>query len=240
MDQRAERLLLQRRHAGIELVSTGVVRASRPRVDPVRSRELHVIDGRNGAPDVDRRLGRSGVGDGIDQLDIRRQREWDPHETVLAKIAEVVGAVAIDPKIIRVYRAEQRIVGVRIPSTAQLKDSEPGLDIGGRELEMARRHVAVGAGTAVRAQPVKLAVEERAVAPDDGVARFAVAVGWHLYRLGPGLKRRDGWGEPRTAGPDRQREQDDQKACGEQESWFQSSAPQRVERRQRRRTALSS
>ena len=58
IDQRAERLLLQRRHAGIELVSTGVVRASGPRVDAVRSCELHVVDGRNRAPDVDERLAR--------------------------------------------------------------------------------------------------------------------------------------------------------------------------------------
>jgi hypothetical protein len=97
---------------------------------------------------------------------------------------------------------------------------------------MARRHVAVGAGAPVRAQTVKPAVEERAVAPDDGVARFAAAVGWHLQRFGSGLKRRDRWGEPRTAGPDRQREEDEQKTCGEQESWFQSGAPQRIERRQ--------
>ena len=164
IDQRAERLLLQRRHAGIELVSTGVVRASGPRVDAVRSRELHVIDGRNRAPDVDERLGRRGVGAGIDQLDVRRQRECDPDETVLAEIAEVAGALAVDPEIIRVYRPEQRIVGVRIPSAAQFEKSEPGLDIRRRELEMARRHVAVGAGAPVRAQTVKPAVEERAVA----------------------------------------------------------------------------
>jgi hypothetical protein len=76
------------------------------------------------------------------------------------------------------------------------------------------------------------------VPPDNGVARFAVAVGWQLYRLGSRVKRRDSWGELRTAGPD-QRE-DEQKACGEQESWFHGDAPQRVGRRQRSRTALSS
>ena len=125
------------------------------------------------------------IGDGIDQLDVRRQRERDPDETVLAEIAEVPGALAVDPEIIRVYRPEQRIVGVRIPSAAQFEKPEPRLDIGGRELEMVRRHVAVGAGAPVRAQTIELAVEERAMAPDDGVARFAAAVGWHLHAIRP-------------------------------------------------------
>src|SRR5438132_6440444 len=113
------------------LVSAVVVLAAGQWVDTVRSREFNVIDGRNRAPDVDERLARWCVGDGIDQLDVRRQRECDPDETVLAEIAEIAGALAVGPEIIRVYRSEQRIVGVRIPSAAQLKESEPGLDIGG-------------------------------------------------------------------------------------------------------------
>jgi hypothetical protein len=93
------------------------------------------------------------LGDGIDELDIRRQWECDPDETVLPEIAEVASALAVDPEVIRVYRPEQRIVGVRIPSAAQFEKSEPGLDIRGRKLEMVARHVAIGAGAPVRAQP---------------------------------------------------------------------------------------
>jgi hypothetical protein len=79
---------------------------------------------------------------------------------------------------------------------------------------------------------VKAAVEELPTAPDDGVARFAAAVGWHLYRFGAGLQRKDRWQEAGTTGPDRQREEYDEKACDEQESWLQGRPPQSLERRQ--------
>ena len=77
----------------------------------------------------------------------------DPDETVLAKIAEVAGGVAVGPEVVGIDRAKQRIVGIRIPAAAPLKQLEPRLGAGRRELEAVGRHVAVGARAAVRARP---------------------------------------------------------------------------------------
>ena len=90
----------------------------------VRSGEGHVVDRRHAPPHVHERLGRRRVGRGIDEPDVRGQREGDPDETVLAKIAEVTGVLAVGPEIIRVDRPEQRIVGVRVPPAPPLQ--EPG------------------------------------------------------------------------------------------------------------------
>ena len=108
--------------------------------------------------------------------DVRRQREGDPDEAVLAKIAEVAGVVAVGPEVVGVDRPEQRIVGVGIPLAPALQELEPRLDVGRRQLEVVGRHVAVGAGAAVAAQAIQLPVEERAQAARDGVAGLAAAV----------------------------------------------------------------
>jgi hypothetical protein len=100
-------------------------------------------------------------------------------------------------------------------------------------------HVAVGAGAPIRAQTLKFAVEERTVAPDDGVAWFTVAVGWYLPRLGSGLERRDDWAEPRAAGPDREHQENKQQSCGAQGSSFHGCSSV-SEWRQWRSTTLSS
>ena len=57
--ERPERLLLQRRHASVQLVSTERVRPARPGIDIVGSGEGHVVDRRHGSPDVHERLCRT-------------------------------------------------------------------------------------------------------------------------------------------------------------------------------------
>ena len=84
----------------------------------------------------------------------------DPDQAVLAEVAEVARVVAVDAEIVRVDRPEQRIVGVGIRSAPQLQKLEPRLHIGGRQLEMVRRHVAVGARAAVAIQPFQPPIEE--------------------------------------------------------------------------------
>ena len=99
----------------------------------------------------------------------------DPDEAVLAKVAEVTGVLAVGPEIIGIDRPEQRIIGVRIPSPPPLKQLEPRLDAGRRELEMVGGHMAVGARTAIGLQTAQPPVEERERAADDGVARLSAA-----------------------------------------------------------------
>ena len=107
------------------------------------------------------------------------------------RLLKSVGALAVGPEIVRVDRPEQRIVGPRIPSAPPLEELEPRLDARRRQLELVGRHVAVGARAPVRAQPVQAAVEERAEAADDGVARLAAAVGvLRRSTRGAGLRRR--------------------------------------------------
>ena len=109
--ERTERLLLKRRHAGVQLVSAGRVRSAWPRIDAVRAREGHVVDGGNAPPEVHERLGRRRARRGIDELDVRGQGESDPDQAVLAKVAEIARALAVRPEIVRVDRPKQGIVG---------------------------------------------------------------------------------------------------------------------------------
>jgi hypothetical protein len=55
-------------------------------------------------PYIHERLGRGRVGRRIDEPDIQRQREGNPDEAILAKIAEVIGAVAVGAEIVRIDR----------------------------------------------------------------------------------------------------------------------------------------
>ena len=174
--ERAERLLLKRRDAGVQLVAAGLVRAARPRDAIVRAGEGDIVDRRHAPPHVHERLGRRHVGRRIDEPDVRWQREGDPDEAVLAKIAEIAGALAVDPEIIRVDRPEQRIVGIGIAPPPPLEELEPRLDAGGRELEIVRRHVAVGARAPVRAQSSSLRSKNARRPRSDGVAGLAAAV----------------------------------------------------------------
>ena len=175
--ERPERLLLKRGDAAIQLVSAKLVGAAEPGTGVVGAREPDIIDGRDHPPDVgdpfrQRRL----VGRGIDQPDVCRQREADPDETVLAKIAEITGALAVGPEIIRVDRPEQRVVRIRIPLPPPLEQLESRLGACGGELEVVREHVAVGACAPVSVEPVKPAVEEREGAAHHRVARLSAAV----------------------------------------------------------------
>ena len=142
----------------------------------VRSGERDIVHRGNAPPHVDFRLRRRQVGRRIDEPDVGRQRERDPDEAVLAKIAEIAGALAVGPEVIRVDRPEQRIVGIRIPPAPPLQELKPRLHAGWRELETVRRHVTVGAGAAIRGQSIQLPVEERAEAAGDGIAGLTAAV----------------------------------------------------------------
>jgi hypothetical protein len=72
---------------GVQLISAGVVPAARRRVLTVWSCERDVINGWNGTPHVDERLGRRLVGSGSNSSDVWRQRKRDADQGVLAKIA---------------------------------------------------------------------------------------------------------------------------------------------------------
>ena len=173
--QRTKRLLLQCRDAGIQLIAAGRVRSSRPRIGAVGSRERDIVDARNRAPHVDECLRRRRVGRGIDQANELRQRKRDPDEAVLAKVAEVTRVLAVGPEIIGIDRSKQRVIGVRIPAPPPLEQLEPRFDVGRRELEMVRGHMAVGARTAVGLESAQPAVEERERAAHDGAARLPAA-----------------------------------------------------------------
>lgn len=188
--ERTERLLLERREPAVQLISTELVRAAWPRIDIVRSREGHVVHRRHAPPHVHERLGRRRVGQGIDEPDIRRQREGDPDETVLAEIAEITGALAIGPEVVCVERPKQRVVGSRIAPEPFLEELEPRLDVGGRALEIVRRHVAVHARAAVCAQAIQPPVEERPEAAQDRVAGLAAAEVSLKARFGAGVRVR--------------------------------------------------
>jgi len=116
IDQCAERLILERCHPSVQLISAGLVRTPRPGIDSVWSRQLHVIDARYRAPDVRDRLARRLVGCRIDEPDVCRQRQHDSNQAVPSKIAEVTGIVSVGAEIVGVDGAEERIIGVRIPS----------------------------------------------------------------------------------------------------------------------------
>jgi hypothetical protein len=176
IDQRAERLLLKRGHPGVELISTGAVWAAGPRVETVRSGELHIINGRNRAPDVDERFARWCVGDGINQFDVRRQRECDPDETVLAEIAEIAGVVAVGPEIVGIDRPKERVVCLRLELSTPLEGLESRLGTPGRELKTVSWHVAVGACPSVAAHTVQASIHEGAEPARNRVARLRAAI----------------------------------------------------------------
>jgi hypothetical protein len=182
--QRTERLLLKGPHTCVQLVSTEEVRTACPGIRAVWSGEGDVVDRRHHPPDVHERFGRRRVGRRIDEPHVRRQRERDPDESVLTKIAEVARVFAIGPEIIRINWPEQRVVGLWIESTEPLQQAEPRLSAGRRELELVRRHVAVGARAAVGVETSQSPIEERAKAADDRVAWFASAVEGLMLQLG--------------------------------------------------------
>jgi hypothetical protein len=175
VEERAQALLLQRRHARVQLVSTGPVGVARPRVLAVGAGQLDVVDRRHRAPDVCERLRGGRVRDRIHELHVRRQREGDAHEAVLAQVAPVGRILAVRPEIVRVDRPEERIVRVRMEPAQPLEELEAPLDVHRRELEAVGRHVAVGAGPSVARQAVRAAVEEVEEATRDRVAGLPAA-----------------------------------------------------------------
>ena len=108
-------------------------------------------------------------------LPLSGQLQDDADQAILPKVAEVAGGFVIGAKVVRIDRPEQRIVEVGIEPLQQLHQPETGLDARWRQLEMVRRHVAVGAGAPVAIQATQAAVEERQPASNDGRARLATA-----------------------------------------------------------------
>ena len=234
--QGTESLLLERRDPSVELIPARVVRPARPGVRAVRPRQRHVVDARHGAPHIHERLAREAIGGGVDEPDIGRQREDDPDQAVLAKVAVVVGALAVDPEVVGIDRPEQRVVRAAIPAAPQLQEPEPRLDAGRRQLEVIRRHVTVGARTSIPDQSARLAIEERQQAANDSIAGLAIAVARALCQgddILPGLRER----EYGTTGFDHQRRKHDETAGDEQESWLHRGSPQGSGCRQPWRTA---
>ena len=182
----AERLFLQRTDPRVKLVAAEDIRPTRPWIAAARSAECHVQHRRHAAPDVDRGVGRRLVGRGIDQPDVGRQRKDDADEAVLPQVAVVAGPIAIDQEVVGINRPEQRIIGFWIEDAQQLEQPVAELDVRRRELEGTRRHVAVGAGSPVPAEPRRSAVQKReqpASRPRRTVRRHTGAPGdWTLKR----------------------------------------------------------
>ena len=184
--KRAERLVLQRVDAAVELVAAALVRPARRTPAPAPSGPvmLDVEDRGNGAPDVGDglagRAGRCRARDrrpAIEQLDVRGQRDRDANQAVLRQVREVVRGRAVDAEVVGVDRAEQRIVDA---GRGHLR--EPRLRRRRGQLEVLGIHVAVGTRAAVAAQAgegpvveVRLAATERRV--DRRGRRRGAAVG---------------------------------------------------------------
>src|SRR5204863_2197316 len=99
----------------------------------------------------------------------------DSDQPVLAQIAEVGRRVTVGSEVVRIDRAKQRVVGIRIPAATQPKRLEPRLGAGRRELETVGWHVTVGARSPVAGQALGRPVEKRAQASYHGMARLARA-----------------------------------------------------------------
>ena len=93
-------------------------------------------------------------------LTFARQRQRDADQSVSPEGGEVGRARAVDAEVVRVDWAEQRIVGFRVESPAELERLVTSLGVCGRQLEAVGRHVAIGASAAVAAEAIHLAVNE--------------------------------------------------------------------------------
>lgn len=183
--QCAERLILQRALAGIELESTARIRPSRPGRRAARTRQFHIVDRGHGAPDIHRSLRRRLAGQRIDQFDVGRQRHHDPDQSVLPEVAEIVCLGAVGAKVVGVDGAKQRVVGARIPEPSPFQSPEPRLHAGRRQLELVMRHVTVGTGPAVALQAEQMTIGKCERSTDDGIAGLASAQIRRMVRGGP-------------------------------------------------------
>jgi hypothetical protein len=192
VDECAERLLLKRSDARIELISPELIGPAEPGViDRVWSGQRYVVHARHASPYVGDCLGGRGVCGWIDEPEVRRQREGDPDEAVFSQIAEVAGLVTVAPEVIGVDRPEERVVGVRVESAHELEQPKPRLNDGWRKLKAVDGHMAVGARASIRLEARESSVEERAAAPVHRVARFAVALTTIVWRrIFPTIPRR--------------------------------------------------
>ena len=108
------RLLLERRHARVHLVAAGAVGVARPGVLPVRTGELHVVDGGHRAPHVRRtspRTARSSTGS--TSLTFAGSAKLTRIRPFWRRLLKSRRVLAVRPEVVRVDRPEERVVGVR-------------------------------------------------------------------------------------------------------------------------------
>ena len=98
----------------------------------------------------------------------------------------------------------------------ELQSLEPLLDVGGRELEMIGRHMAVGACPPVAAQAVELSVGKRAEAARDAGAGLAATGVTVTVSLGAELGVRRQERQVGGAGGDHQRRKEHEPAGDQQ------------------------
>ena len=188
--QRAARLFLQRGKARIVLVPAPSIRtvrilseyrnawnAGRPdRIHIVWPRDRDVEDWHDGTPEIDLGFVRGLTGGWINETDIRGQGHRHAHEPVLHQVGEVARLITVDAKVVRVHRAEERIIRVRVVLSFSEQPFEARPGSGRRQLEAFRRHVAVGTGTSVPSEVREIPVVERHATAGDGITRVFGAV----------------------------------------------------------------
>ena len=169
----AQRLVLQRVDAAVELITSPRVRASGRRgIDAIGAGDGDIADRGHGAPDVgDRFAGRARRGrarhrrPAVEKLDVCGQRDRDANQAVLCQVREIVCGRSVDAEIIGIDGAEEWIVNA---GRDHLR--KPSLRRRRRQLEVLGVHVAVGARPAIAPQAgegsvveVRLASTERAI-----------------------------------------------------------------------------
>ena len=173
-EERAAGLLLERPEACVVLVAALPVRPIRVCAHngntrrargphgrlAVRARDSDVRDGHDRAPEIDGGFVRGLTRHRIDEPDVWGKRHHHANQSVLYEVREVARPVAVRAEVVCIHWPEERVVGVWTESAFRLQRSEPRLRRGGRKLESFGWHVAVGAGAAVAAEPVKVAVVE--------------------------------------------------------------------------------
>ena len=95
IDERPQCLILECGDPRVQLVPASGIRSARNDNVAIGSGQRDVIDGWNCAPNVHERFGGWLVGRGVDELDIGRQRERDPDQSIPPKRREIGGVCAM-------------------------------------------------------------------------------------------------------------------------------------------------
>lgn len=112
--QRAERLVLQRVDAAVELVSATLILTSRRAGSGIiGAGDVGVQDRGNRAPDVggdlagrQRRCRARHCGSAIEELDVRGKRDGDANEAVLSQVREVMRGRTVATEVVGIDRAK--------------------------------------------------------------------------------------------------------------------------------------